>query len=173
LFVGGISSIIEKGVPNEVTEEVVIEDKQQSNISPNYIDIFIPIDEGLIEKMKVADLRDELNIRELITRGKKHELQDRLKKALTDKVHVRKLKPQHKQQHQQQKSAVGKDFPITARCSWTRHNRRRKLLGLKVRVYIGALDHRENSVEDRIVPPTCEGMTLSQRPVLFACFKAR
>jgi len=87
----------EKGVPDEVTEEVVIEDKQQSNISPNYIDIFISIDEGLIEKMKVAELRDELNIRELSTRGKKHELQDRLKKALTDKVHVRKLKPHHKQ----------------------------------------------------------------------------
>jgi len=90
-------------------------DKQQSTIPPNNIDIFIPIEEGLIEKMKVAELRDELNIRELRTRGKKYELQDRLKKALTDKVHVRKLKPQHKPQHKQQKSEVGKDFPITAK----------------------------------------------------------
>lgn len=109
----------EKGVPDEIPEEVIIEeqkstDKEQSNMPPNSIDIFIPIEEGLVEKMKVAELRIERNIRELSTRGKKQELQDRLRKAMIDKVHVRKLQPQQKQK-KNQVSTVGKDFPVTAR----------------------------------------------------------
>ena len=109
----------EKGVPDEIPEEVIIEeqkstDKEQCNMPPNSIDIFIPIEEGLVEKMKVAELRIELNIRELSTRGKKQELQDRLRKDMIDKVHVRKLQPQQKQK-KKQVSTVGKNFPDTAR----------------------------------------------------------
>lgn len=91
----------EEGVPDESgvvgtedpsqTSDVPEEEEQHATTVPLplvNIDIFIPIEDGMISKMKVSELRDELNIRELSTRGKKYELLVRLRKALADKVHV-------------------------------------------------------------------------------------
>ena len=88
----------EEEVPDE-SEDIMTEDpcqsegqeeQQHATMPPLNIDAFIPIEDGMISKMKVSELRDELDIRDLSTRGKKHELLDRLRKALADKVHVRK-----------------------------------------------------------------------------------
>ena len=117
----------EKEVPNE-GEAVVTEDphqnegqeEQQPAIMPQLsMDVFIPIEEGLIDKMKVSELRDELSIHELSTCGKKTELKDQLRKALAEKVYVRHSLPQQNQRKKatakEKQSDVGKDFPPTAR----------------------------------------------------------
>ena len=54
--------------------------------------------------------------------------------------------------------------------SWTHHTRRKRFESTRAYRSIRA---SRNSVEDKIVPLTCEGMTLSQPPVLFARFKVR
>ena len=109
-------------IMTEPNDENEAEERQEEpSMPPQSIDVFIPIEDGLLEKMKVSELRNELNIRELSTRGLKIELRDRLKQALADKVHVRKTKPQPNQQKKKSTgkkkeiSEVGKDFPVSAR----------------------------------------------------------
>ena len=67
----GDQLVDEKGVPDEeVVNESLADEEQSSSICTN-IDIFIPVEDGLLDKMKVAELRNELSVRQLSTRGKK------------------------------------------------------------------------------------------------------
>ena len=108
----GDQLVDEKGVPDEEVVNESLADEEQSSSICTSIDIFIPIEDGLLDKMKVAELRDELSVRQLSTRGKKQELRERLKKALIDKVHVRTTKSKI---NDKKKSEVGIDFAETAR----------------------------------------------------------
>ena len=67
----------EEEVPDE--SEVVVTEHPEANDEPEVtpmpelnIDIFFPIEEGVLEKLRVDQLRDELSIRDLSVRGKKN-----------------------------------------------------------------------------------------------------
>ena len=68
----GDQIVDENVVPDEGEEDVTqpssendaVEEEEESTMPPLNVDVFIPIEEGEVEKMKVAKLRDELNIRD-------------------------------------------------------------------------------------------------------------